>query len=219
MLDSQLKPYIDPYLIKISDKFRSYGLEANDVTLIGLFFAILTFPALLFKTYWLALILILLNRLMDGIDGFIARSEEKDIRSIKRQFGGFFDIFSDFVLYSGFVLFFALGYGVEGYFAGLFLLFAYILNAVCFFGYALFTTSTGGQITDVKKSFAFLEGIAEGTETIIYMVTCCIVPFLFPALTFIFALMCLVSAILRFYNIYKIYKTFSKQSQQSKNSD
>lgn len=216
MLDNHIKPAIDPILLNISKHFRAWGFEANDITLVGLFFSILSFPALFFQVYWLAFLLIALNRLMDGIDGFIARLDDSDRTSLKRQFGGFFDVFSDFVLYSGFVLFFALGYGEEGYIAGLCLLFAYILNAVCFFGYALFSSVIEIESKQTIKSFAFLAGIAEGTETIIYMMLCCFFPLLFPLFTFLFAGICIMSAIFRFWSVYNVYKTFQKQNEMPK---
>ena len=70
------------------------GVTANQTTLFGFGIGVLAFPALYFTHYDLALILILLNRLCDGLDGALAR------RQGITDAGGFLDISLDFLFYS-----------------------------------------------------------------------------------------------------------------------
>ena len=56
-----------------------------------------------------------------------------------------------------------------------------------------------GVMTDVsrQRSVFFLSGLAEGFETLVYMVLCCLFPLGFPVFTLLFALLCFVSGIAR----------------------
>lgn len=210
MFDARLKPLIDPGLNKLGRALASKNISANKVTAIGLVFAGFSFLALAFGAYWVALILILINRLLDGLDGAIARAQHGDQNHPSRQFGGYFDILADFFLYGGFVVSFALGFSNSGFisasFFALFLLFAYLLNAVAFLAYASLKMDKVQGRYQSQKSFYFLSGLAEGTETIIYMVLCCLAPLLFPLFTFIFAVICMLSALGRFIIVYQDYK-------------
>lgn len=200
MLDLYARSVVDPFLIKIAGSLHNAGLTANQATWISLVVTIFSFPFLAIGLYWGALFFIVLNRFFDGIDGHIARIETPDIDNAKRDVGGYMDIVFDFVMYGGFVIFFALGQGLQtGQYimVASFLLFAYLLNAVAFLSYASIIAKRGEVNTQertLQKSFYFLSGLAEGTETIIYMVLCCLFPAYFTVFTAIFALICFVSA-------------------------
>lgn len=78
------------------------GITANQTTLFGFTLGCLAFPALAYEQYSLALVLVVLNRICDGLDGALAR-----IQGISDA-GGFLDISLDFLFYSlipfGFVI-------------------------------------------------------------------------------------------------------------------
>ncbi len=199
MLDLHARSLIDPILVKIAQSLYKAGLTANQTTWLSLVVTIFSFPFLAFGLYWGALFFIVLNRFFDGIDGHIARIETPDVNNPKRDVGGYMDIVFDFVMYGGFVIFFSLGQGQVTFIASL-LLFAYLLNAVAFLSYASIIAKRGETNTTdrrLQKSFYFLSGLAEGTETIIYMVLCCLLPGYFTIFTAIFALICFVSAAAR----------------------
>jgi len=73
MLDSRLRRLIDPTLDRIGAALGRRGIGADAVTLAGFAAGIASFPALATQAYAAALVLILLNRLMDGLDGAVAR--------------------------------------------------------------------------------------------------------------------------------------------------
>ena len=60
----------------------------------GLILAFICFTVLSYGLFYLGLILILINRFLDGLDGRLARLGKP------RKFGAFFDITSDFAFYA-----------------------------------------------------------------------------------------------------------------------
>lgn len=101
---------LDRYAIKIirwplhqaAGLLDEAGVTANQTTVFGFVIGALALPALAMQQYWLALVLIAVNRLCDGLDGALAR------RQGLTDAGGFLDISLDFLFYSlvpfGFVL-------------------------------------------------------------------------------------------------------------------
>ena len=94
MIDRELNRYISIHLNRIANILYEKGVEPNWVTLLGLALAFLCFIALSYGLFYLGLILILINRFLDGLDGSLARL------GTPRKFGTFFDITSDFAFYA-----------------------------------------------------------------------------------------------------------------------
>lgn len=100
MFDCHLIPVIRSPLTQLAKPLCSAGISANQVSLTG--FAIGMLALLAFGCYQWAFAAILLNRLLDGLDGAVAR--ENGITDC----GGFLDITLDFIFYAAVVLGFAL---------------------------------------------------------------------------------------------------------------
>ncbi len=64
---------IDTPLDYLGSRLSVAGLHANQMTLLGLIAGVAAVPLLAVEAYWPALVLILLNRIADGLDGAIAR--------------------------------------------------------------------------------------------------------------------------------------------------
>jgi phosphatidylglycerophosphate synthase len=67
----------------------------SQVTILGFVFGLLCPVCIVMDYFVLGFILWLLNRLMDGVDGTIAR-----ISNSQTDFGGYLDIICDFIVYS-----------------------------------------------------------------------------------------------------------------------
>lgn len=94
MLDRHLHPRIKPLLhqcVKVLDK---PGITPDGLTLVGFAIGVLALPFLALGWYLAALVVILLNRLLDGLDGALAR------RRGLTDAGGFLDISLDFLFYA-----------------------------------------------------------------------------------------------------------------------
>jgi len=189
MFDAQLRKIIDPPLNRIAPVIVGLGVRGDTLTLFGLIFASFGFAALSFQQYTWALSFIILSRLMDGLDGPVAR------HGVSTDFGGYFDIFSDFIFYAGTVFFFAVG-RPEVALAAAFLLFGFFGSGASFLAYAIIATKRGSNHEEQgKKSFFYLAGITEGGETIALFVLFCLFPGSFSVFAYLYGFLCLITAV------------------------
>jgi len=130
MFDPILRRWIDPPLDRAAQWCAQRGAHANTVTLLGLAIGLSAVPLLAFDQYGLALIVILLNRLIDGLDGALAR------RNGLNPFGGYLDIGCDMAFYGAVPLGFALARPENAVWAAL-LLASFMCTAASFLGRAI----------------------------------------------------------------------------------
>src|SRR5262245_54459475 len=102
MLDPFMRKLIDPQLGYLAAHVETWGVGANSLTLSGLVIGLAAVPLLAGEHYALALVAILTNRFLDGLDGAVAR------RTGITDFGGYLDIVCDMLFYAGCVVGFAL---------------------------------------------------------------------------------------------------------------
>ncbi|PJB72128.1 MAG: CDP-alcohol phosphatidyltransferase [Alphaproteobacteria bacterium CG_4_9_14_3_um_filter_47_13] len=186
MLDSKLRFYIDPPLQALADILVSWRIQADLVTLAGVFFSLCAFGFLALEAYNPALLMIVLSRFMDGLDGAVARRSSKGASDL----GGFYDIVSDFIFYSGIIFFFAVG-RPETALPAAFLLFSIMGSASSFLAYAILAAKR--EIIHEKqgqKSFYYVAGLCEGSETILFLVLMCLFPDFFIVLALVFSGLC-----------------------------
>lgn len=194
MLDSLVLKHSKQQQIQLAQQVIQWGFNANQVTVIGFLIGISALPLLAFEHYWLALLAILLNRLLDGLDGTIARLTQTSDR------GGFLDIVLDFLFYSAVPLGFALANPAENALAAAVLIYSFIGTGSSFLAFAIFAAKR--QISSSvypHKSFYYLGGLTEATETILVFTLMCLVPTWFNELAYGFAVLCLTSTALRIY--------------------
>jgi len=187
MLDARLRPLIDPLLDRLGRPLAAGGINANHVTLLGFAIGLGAVPALAVGAYGLALSLILTSRLLDGLDGAVARA------SAPTDFGGFLDIVCDFVFYASVPFGFALADPANALPAA-FLLISFIGTGASFLAYAVLAAKRG--ITTAirgQKAFYYLGGLTEGFETTLCFALMCLFPTSFPMLAWIFGAMCWIT--------------------------
>src|SRR5262245_17555540 len=102
MLDRAARRLIDPVLDQLALAAQQRGVTANQITVAGFGLGLAAMGAIALQAYALALLLLLANRLADGIDGALAR------RAGATDLGGYLDIVLDFIIYSGTAFAFAL---------------------------------------------------------------------------------------------------------------
>lgn len=188
MLDATLRPLIDPPLNYVGERLSKAGVTANTVTVAGFLIGMGAVPALAFDQPLLALAAIALNRLSDGLDGAVAR------HSRPTDAGGYLDIVFDFIFYSAVPLGFALMAPQENALAAAFLIFSFVGTGCSFLAYAI-VAAKRGLSTEIRgrKSFYYLGGLTEGTETIAFLFLVCLLPGWFPELAYIFGALCWVT--------------------------
>ena len=194
MLDATARRLIAPGLNFVGAQLARTGLRANGVTIVGLAIGILVIPALAFEAYGLALVIVIFNRLADGLDGAVARS------SGITDLGGYLDIVSDFLFYSAVPFGFALARPDENALASAFVIFSFIGTGASFLTYAIMAAKRG-ITTEIRgqKSLYYLGGLTEGTETIAFLVLICVFPDSFTLLAWVFGAACWVTTTSRIF--------------------
>lgn len=184
MLDPYVRPLIDPPLNYIGKRLASRGISANVITIMGFAIGLIAILMIMIQQYEAAAICICLNRLLDGIDGAVARHGQLS------DFGGFLDIVCDFIIYSGVVFAFGVA-NPDNLFCAIFLIFSFIGPISSFLAYAaiaakrqLNTTRRG------KKSFFHMGGICEGTETAALLILLCLFPSSFNPIAITYGILC-----------------------------
>src|SRR5215211_392271 len=192
MLDPLLRRWIDPPLNQAGAWLGRLGMSANAFSLAGLAVGLTTVPLLAWGRYDMALLVILLNRLIDGLDGAIARHKGAT------PFGGYLDIMCDMGFYAAVPLGFALARPDNALWAAL-LLASFVCTAASFLGRAVLAVQRGDPDDGARgrKSFFHAAGIVEGTETIVAFVLFCLFPEAFPWLAGFFAVLCFWTATAR----------------------
>ncbi|MEM1364182.1 MAG: CDP-alcohol phosphatidyltransferase family protein [Pseudomonadota bacterium] len=183
MLDGWARQYIDPPVERAAQRLASAGVTANGVTLAGFVLGCCAATAIVYGQFWLALALILVSRIADGLDGAVARAG-----ATTSDFGGFLDITLDFAFYGLIPLAFIIAEPSTNGVAGAVLLLSFYVNGASFLAYAImaekrkFTESPRG-----KKSLFYTTGLAEATETIAVFCAWCVFPAWFPSIAWVFA--------------------------------
>ncbi len=192
MLDGWMRRRIDPPLDRLGQGLARVGISADAVTLTGLGLGLTAALMIVLQVDGAALGLFGLNRLLDGLDGAIARSTRRTDR------GGFLDIVLDFAIYGAIPLAFALR--EPGVFAlpAAVLLFSFYVNGASFLAFAA-VAAKRGMSSDIRgiKSIYFTAGFMEGTETILFFAAMILFPQHFPILAYAFAGLTLMSALAR----------------------
>src|SRR4029450_3100111 len=192
MLDPLLRRWIDPPLNQAGAWLAERGMSANAFSIAGLAIGLTTIPLLAWGRYEMALLVILLNRLIDGLDGAIARSRGTT------PFGGYLDIMCDMAFYAAAPLGFALARPDNALWAAL-LLASFVCTASSFLGRAILAAPRGEPADGDggRKSSFHAAGIVEGRETIAAFVLFCPFPQAFPWLAGSFAVLCFWTATAR----------------------
>jgi phosphatidylglycerophosphate synthase len=206
MLDKWTLEWIKPVLIKSANLFEKTGFSANQVSVLGFLVGIAAIPALWSGYYLTAMAAIIVNRIMDGLDGTLAR-----IRGATDS-GGFLDITLDFIFYSGVVWGFALADPAANGLAAATLIFAFMGTGSSFLAFAVMAAKRDiKSIVYPQKSLYYLGGLTEGTETIAFLIFFCLFPAYFPILAYVFAGLCWITTVLR---IIAGYRTLAQSEKE-----
>ena len=197
MFDAQLRPLIDRLLNPIGRGLAALGMTASQVTMIGAAFGLIAAGCVAAGLFYPALWFVIANRVIDGLDGAVARASRSS------DFGGYLDIVSDFIFYSAIPLAFAVA-RPETALAAAFLIFSFIGTATSFLGFAILAEKH--QVTTQicgKKAFYYLGGLTEGTETILLFLAMLVWPDYFSLMAIVFGILCWVTTGTRIYAAYR----------------
>ncbi|MEQ1510760.1 MAG: CDP-alcohol phosphatidyltransferase family protein [Sphingopyxis sp.] len=199
MFDARIRPLIDPPLNWAGRALARFGVGANAVTIGGMLIGVGAGYAIAMGQFGIALALILVNRLCDGLDGAIARA------TAKTPFGGYLDIVCDFAFYVAVPVGFGLANPANSL-AALLLVTSFTLTGVSFLAFAAIAATRDLETTaHGQKSFFYSTGIAEGAETIAIFITICLWPGWFVPIAFGYAALCLLTVAQRSWLAWRVF--------------
>ncbi|MET4696278.1 CDP-alcohol phosphatidyltransferase family protein [Endozoicomonas lisbonensis] len=192
MLDRWSAALVRPALHIVATRLNTFGVTPNQITVSGFFIGLLALPALVNHSYMLALLLICINRTMDGLDGALARIQGTT------DVGGFLDIVLDFIFYAAIIAGFALAAPDTNALTACLLLCGFMATGSSFLAFAAIAAKQNIDNPVYRnKSMYYLGGLAEGTETILFFIAMCLLPGYFPQIATVFTILCVITAVTR----------------------
>ena len=198
MRDAILRRKKDELMVPMAR--RLFGtIHPNWVSFIAMTVGLASVIAVLQQAYPAGLGLWLLNRILDGLDGVVARVHDK-----QSDFGGYLDLFLDFVVY----LAVPIGFlwvlpSSANLWAGIALLAIYVLNLLSWTTLSALLekqqSRTGNRLTSLEMP----TGLIEGAETILFYALFYLLPGYLAYLFAIMALLVLYTAMQRLYWAYR----------------
>lgn len=188
MLDAPVRRVLAPSLDAAAGVLHRRGVPPLLLTGSGWLVGVAACFAVATGHWTLALALWLANRVLDGLDGAVARHGRPT------DLGGFLDLVADFSIYVGFVV--AVGIErPEARIACLVLVAAYYVSGTAFLALSSILERRGGdaRVSD-GRSLLFVGGVAEGTETVLAYVAFCLMPQYAEQIAWIFAAAVAVTA-------------------------
>lgn len=182
MIDAALLPVQRRALAPLAAALAARGVRADWITFAGFGLGLVAVLALAFGQFGLALALILANRLLDGLDGAVARLTRPTDR------GAFLDIALDFAFYALVPLGFALHDPDANALAAAVLIAAFVGTGSSFLAFAVVAAGKGMSAKAYPtKGIYYLGGLTEGAETIVLFVLMCLLPWQFAPIAYFFA--------------------------------
>jgi phosphatidylglycerophosphate synthase len=168
MLDRAVRRAVEPVVSRAGRWLAGVGVSADALTMAGFVLGLGAAVAVATARWWLALGLWLASRVLDGLDGAVARTGSPS------ESGAFLDIVSDFTVYGAFVVGVAVAVP-EARLACAVLLFTYYVNGASLLAYSSLAERRRLAARD-ERSLRFLGGLTEGTETVIVHSLFCVFP-------------------------------------------
>lgn len=165
MFDPILRRAKDRALAPVARAFRR--VEPGAITALALALGLGSAWAAWMGAFGFGLILWLANRVLDGLDGAVAR-----LRGESTDLGGFLDLMADFVVYGAVPVAMALRSGADPALAPatVFLLMAFYVNAASWMVPAALLEKRGQGALDRREPTSLIipEGLVAGGETVVF---------------------------------------------------
>lgn len=205
MLDAPLQPVLRQITTPLARRLFRSNVSADQITLVGFLVGMLALPALAMQAYGVALGLILINRLSDGLDGAVARLTKPTDR------GAFLDIALDFVFYAAIPLGFAVADPSANALAAATLIAAFVGTGSSFLAFSIIAAKRDMPPDAYPaKGFYYLGGLTEGTETIGLFIAICLLPEYFGLIAYGFAAACALTTVSRIWQGWRVFNPIAQ---------
>ncbi len=192
MLDKAATLLIQPAVNAMARVLHRLGIGANALTLTAFGTGMVAAYCVASNAFMLAIAFIVLSRTLDALDGAVARL------AVPTDAGGFLDITLDFLFYASIPLAFAFANPLQNALPAAVLLAAFVGTTSSFLAFATLAAKRNlHSAAYPNKSFYFLGGLTEATETLACFLAMCFWPRYFPELAYGFAALCAVTTATR----------------------
>lgn len=189
MRDSVLREQKDKLMLPVAEQLFG-AIHPNVLSFVALFIGLLSAAAILQEAYFVGLGLWLLNRIVDGMDGLVARVHHK-----QSDFGGFLDLLLDFVIYLAVpIALVAANPTPINMWAGIALLAIYIINLLSWTTLSALLEKRQAHTSKRLTSIEMPTGLIEGAETIAFYTLFLLLPAHLALLFFIMSALVLFTA-------------------------
>ncbi|MEW6403395.1 MAG: CDP-alcohol phosphatidyltransferase family protein [Chloroflexota bacterium] len=164
------------------------------ISILALVIGLLATYAAFKGQYLFALALWILNRVLDGLDGLIARLHDR-----QSDFGGYADILTDFIVYASLPIGLVAGSpSNERYIALAFMLASFYINSASWMYLAAILEKRTARHPETQTTIVMPTGLIGGLETIIAYGTFLLFPARITLLFSIFAALVFITVVQRF---------------------
>ncbi|PFG19148.1 CDP-alcohol phosphatidyltransferase family protein [Serinibacter salmoneus] len=219
MFDARLRRRFGGGLEALARAVDRPWITPDGLTLTGLVVGLGSAGLAAAQWWWWSLAAWLLSRVLDGVDGPLARRRGRTGSAA----GGFLDITSDFVVYGATVIGVAVGVTPASASPGDWLpfaavLLAYYVNGAAFLAFSSLAERTGKRIED-GRSLSFLGGLTEGAETIVVHAAWLILPQYAADIALVWAALVSLSAVHRIVTGYRVLREPGQPERPGKPED
>jgi phosphatidylglycerophosphate synthase len=202
MFDASIRRAIQGPLDRVAQNLDVDFVTPDRITAFGFIVGMASAISAWNHIWTLALLLWLVSRLADGLDGSLARLRRGEEESRPSLAGGYLDIMADFAVYGSFVI--GVGHGAGGSLTPfLWVLLGYYLNGTAFLAFSSLGERSNIGLDD-GRSLSFIFGLTEGAETIAIHSIWCLFPGNAGRLATMWAGLVLASAAVRTWQGFKL---------------
>ena len=188
VLDRVALDLLRPGLTRVAHSLARAGVQADHVTVLGFAIGMAAAASIALHHFMAGLVLLLVSRIFDGLDGALARLTTATDR------GAFLDITLDFIFYASIPLAFAVADPAANALAAAVLLAAFVGTASSFLAFAVLAAQRGlTSVVYPNKGIYYLGGFTEATETLACFALMCLWPAQFARFAEVFAVLCLLT--------------------------
>lgn len=192
MFDRSLQALLRPALMAAGRALVRAGVGADALSWLGFALGMAAAVAIACQLWLTGLALLLVSRLLDGLDGAVARLTQPS------DAGAFLDITLDFLFYAAIPLAFALAEPAQNALPAAVLLASFIGTGSSFLAFAALAEKRGLSDSAMPgKGFYFLGGLTEASETLAVFAAMCLWPAHFALLAYGFAVLCAITTGMR----------------------
>lgn len=193
MIDKYLRPVKEKYLLPIAKIISKY-LSPNQISIVAFFMGLLSCILIIYNYLNIALGFWLLNRIIDGLDGTVARVSNR-----QTDWGGYLDIMLDFTIYAliPITMTFIINDNIFSYLSLSIMLASFYINSASWmYLSAVKEKREGKEDKSLLTSIPMPSGLIEGSETIVLYTLF----FLFPNYLY---LLFIIASVLTFIGIFQ----------------